>query len=138
MKKLFLVVVLLSLVETSFSQVKIINATNQKIIGGMGGVMMHYRIEFKNKTSLQVKIDSVKSIADSSKLDFNFQKNEKGSYEITFVQALTKPEKCQTCRDVNPKNSNLTQGVIVYYKRGEKNSVFKAKKFKQLTDVNMP
>jgi hypothetical protein len=120
------------------AQVKITKATTQKTGGGIGGIFINYTIEFKNKASVPVEADSVKSFADSSMLDFNFRKNENGFYEITFRQALVKPEKCKTCRDITPKNSNLTKGVIVYCKRGERSFVFKAKKFRQLADLNMP
>jgi hypothetical protein len=134
----FLLVYCLLFTVSCPAQVKIIKATVQKTFGGTAGVFMNYMIEFKNKTPAQVEVDSVKSIADSSQLDFNFRKNEKGSYEITFKEVLVKPEKCKTCRDVTPKNANLTKGVNVYYRRGEEKYLFKAKKFKQLAVVKMP
>ena len=129
----------------SFSQIKITKATGQVIVGGMGGVTKHYIVEFsvrspsdKNKTTAEVTIDSVKSIADSGKLDFYLDKNEQETYKITFIQALRQPPKCRTCIDTSPKNIDLTKGVIIYYKRGEKKSSFKVKKFKELPDVMMP
>lgn len=139
MKNFFLTFIsLVCIAQLSFSQTKIRNATSQKTFGGMGGVTMTYRIEIKNKTSAQVEIDSVKSIADTTKADFNFLKNENGFYEIVLVTALAKPEKCRTCRDVNPKSINLTKGAIVYYRKGGKQSFFKVKKFRQLPDIFMP
>ena len=86
---------------------------------------------------MQAEVDSVKSVADLSKLDFNFTKNENGSSEITFVVALAKPEKCRTCRDTDPNIPDLAKGIIVYYKIGEKRSSFKATRFRQLADINM-
>ena len=50
MKKLFLLLVTLSVVEASFSQ-KVTKATQQKTFAGMGGVFMNYVIEFKNKNA---------------------------------------------------------------------------------------
>lgn len=139
MKKILVFIfIAFCLLPSAFCQVKITKATLQKTVEGMGGVFMNYVIEFKNKTPDQVEADSVKSMADSAKLDFNFRKSEKGYYEITFRQALVKSEKCKTCRDVNPKNSNLIEGVIIYCRRGEKKYVVKVKKFKQLADLNIP
>ena len=99
---------------------------------------MNYNIEFKNKKSADIKIDSVKSIADTSSVKFYFKEKEKKIHEIHFGQLLSKPEKCRTCPDVNPKISDLTKGVVVYYRRGNKKSFFRVTKFEQLSDINAP
>ena len=137
MKKIISIIALICFVTPfSFCQVKVLKATHQKMFGGMGGITMHYTIDLKSKA--EVKIDSVKSIADTLKVDFQFNKNEKGIYEIAFLQALKQPEKCKTCIDTTPKNANLTKGVMIYYKKGEKKLSHKVKKFKQLADLMMP
>ncbi|MBI4929193.1 MAG: hypothetical protein HY841_00400 [Bacteroidetes bacterium] len=139
MKKFFLIIIVtLSGIETSFSQIKIINTTCQKTFGGMGGIFKQYVIEFKNKTNAKVEVDSVKSIADTVKINCSFNKTENESYKISFGQSLKSQEKCKTCPDVSPKQSDLTKGVIVYYRRGEKKSSFKMTKFKQLPDIYAP
>jgi len=139
MKKIFLIIIAtLSIIETSFSQIKITNATCQKTFGGMGGIFKQYVIDFKNKKNANVEMDSVKSIADTMKINCSFNKNENGSYKISFRQSLKSPKKCKTCPDVSPKQTNLTKGVVVYYRRGEKKSFFKVTKFKQLPDIYAP
>ena len=140
MKKLFLIsAVLFSLSEAAFSQVKIIKATNQKVLGGMGGINMNYFIEFKTKAAVEVEVDSVKCIADGSRMEYTFIKNDKGYYVISFSQGLKRPVKCATCRDVDPKQPNPTKGVVIYYKKNKiKPASFKLKKFTQLPDLNMP
>ena len=139
MKKLFLLaVVTLSIVEASFSQVKITKATKQKTFGGMGGVFMNYTIGFKNKSADSIVIDSIKTIADKSLISVSFNKTEKAHCEFVFSYALAAPAKCKTCPDVTPKQSNMTKGIIVFYRRGEKKSSFKATKFKQLEDLKLP
>ena len=139
MKKIILVlVVTLRVVEASFSQVKVINATSQKTFGGMGGITMGYTIEFTSKTSSPIEIDSVKSIAGRSKLNFNFQKNEKSIYNIRFTIALKGPERCRTCPDMEGKQIDMRKGVVIYYKKEGKRSSCKVKKFKELTDIMAP
>jgi hypothetical protein len=140
MKKSFLIIVaLLSIVEMSFSQVKIINATNQKTFGGMGGITMKYFIEFRSNTSIDIVIDSVKSISDRLRIEYDLTKNDKGYYVINFRQSLKKSAKCATCRDVNAKQSDVSKGVIIYYKKSNKKSAsFKVKKFTPLPDVTQP
>lgn len=139
MKKLFLfLIVTLSVAEVSFSQIKIVKATKQKTFGGMGGVFMNYTIGFKNKTADSIVVDSVKTIADTAEIRFYFNKTEKAYCELAFGYALSKSEKCKTCPDVIPKQSNLTKGVIAYYRRGNGKHFFKVKKFKQLEDLKLP
>ena len=145
MKNLFfIIIVLLSIVEVSFSQIKIINATNQKTLGSMDGITINYFIEFKTKKSAGIKIDSVKGIADELPIEYTSIKNDNGYYVISFGQDLKKPEKCPTCRDVGRKQSNLTKGVIIFYKKidrkpsSNKTASFKVKKIKQLPDMTNP
>ena len=140
MKKLFLILfITLSAAEASFSQVKRTKATQQKIFAGIGGVFMNYLIEFKNPTGVMIEVDSIKSIADSSEVKFSFTRFAPCcKNQIAFVYALSKPEKCKTCPDVTPKQSNLTKGVIIYYSKGEKKFVLKVKKFKLLPDLRTP
>lgn len=133
---ILLVTIVTSLTATAFAQIKIIEATSQKAAGGRGGIFMNYVIKFKNKKTVEAEIDSVKSIADGFKLQHYFQKNDNGLHEVGFSQALHPAEKCATCPDVVLKPANLTKGVIIYYKTGEKKSyVKKIKKFKQLKEV---
>ena len=123
----------LCLLPSAFCQIKIVKATSQKTIAGMGGVYMSYVIEFKEKKNKTVEIDSVKTIADAAVLNFSPNKNG-----LTFRIALAPPAKCKTCVETTPPQSNLTKGVIVYGKRDGKKSTFKVKKFAQLEDVMMP
>ncbi|MFI5163756.1 MAG: hypothetical protein ACHQHP_00750 [Bacteroidia bacterium] len=118
-----------------FCQFKILAATNQKTFGEMGGITMNYFIELKSKTAMDINVDSIKSIADKSTVKYNFIKNDKGYYVINFSQDLKKPAKCPTCRDVTDQSNDLSKGIIIYYKCGEKRSSFKVKKIKQLPDL---
>lgn len=140
MKNIFLIIVaLLSAVAATFSQVKIINAANQKVCGSMSGITLNFFIEFKTKTTSGIEIDSVKSISDKSRIEYTFIKNDQGYYVINFSQDFKKNLKCSTCREVDTIPSDLTKGVIIYYKRNNKKSAsFKVKKIKQLADINMP
>ena len=53
MKKIFLLFLFACyLMPITYSQVKIINATEQKTFAGMGGVFVNYLIQFKSKTSV--------------------------------------------------------------------------------------
>lgn len=121
------------LLPIAYSQIKVLKATNQKTIAGMGGVFMKYIIEFKDKKNATLQIDSVKSIADGSKMTHYVTKNE-----ISFGFALLPPPKCKTCVETTPPQPNLTQGVIIYYKRGAKRSKYKVKKFTELEVVMQP
>jgi hypothetical protein len=132
-KILLALIVTLSGVEASYGQLKVTKATNQKIIAGMGGIYMTYTIDFTDKKNETVKIDSVKSIADASLMTFFTDKNR-----ITFRFALQPPPKCKTCVETTPPPPNMTKGVIIYYKRGEKKSKYKVKKFVELEEVVQP
>ncbi|MFH1004057.1 MAG: hypothetical protein V1781_00945 [Bacteroidota bacterium] len=138
MKSIFSLILILLISELVFGQIKIIKATSQRTFAGIGGIFMNYNIEFKNKKSVQVEVDSVKSIADTSAVKFYFKKKEKKFYEIHFGQLLSQPEKCRTCPDINLKIFDLTKGVIIYYRKGEEKSFFKVTKFRQLPDIKAP
>jgi hypothetical protein len=145
MKKSFLFALFaFCLLPSAFCQIKIINSTCQKKIGETGGITMNYFIEFKTKKSTEIRIDSVKGIADELNIEYTSIKNDKGYYIISFSQDLKKPEKCPTCRDVGKKQSNLTKGVIVYYKKidrkssSHKTASFKVKNFNELPDATNP
>ena len=135
---LVFIFIFICLLPAAYSQVKIVKATKQKTFGGMGGIFMNYTVGFKNKTTDSLVVDSVKTIAETSLLNFYFNKTEKAYYELAFSYALAGPAKCRTCPDVLPKQSNITKGVIVYYRRGNEKHFFKVKKFKQLTDIYAP
>ncbi len=139
MKKLiFLSAALLLLANVSLSQMKVTKATSQKTFAGMGGVFMNYVVAYKGKTSDSLVIDSVKTIADGMLVRHSYNYNEKGPYELTFGQALSKSPKCKTCPDTDPKQVNFTKGVIVYYRKGGKKATCKVKKFTELPDVMTP
>ena len=139
MKKIVVFVwITFCLLTSAYSQLKIISSTKQKTYGGMGGIFMNYTIEFKGKTSAIVEIDSIKSLADFSEIKFSFTRYVPCCNKIVFGYALAASERCRTCPDVTPKPLNLTKGVIVYYRRGEKKSSFKMTKFKQLEDIKAP
>jgi hypothetical protein len=138
MKNFFLIAVALGAAELSFSQIKITNTAMQKMYGGMGGIFMNYYIDFKSKKNVKIEIDSVKSIADASAIKFSFYQTDAGLYKISFSQPLKGPEKCKTCPQVIPKQYNLTKGVKVYYRIGDKKSFFAVRKFKQLPDFYAP
>ncbi len=130
MKKIILALfVMLGAAGVSFAQMQIITAASQKTIAGINGVAMKYTIVFQDKKNAAIEVDSVKSIADKSPMTFYVNKNE-----ITFGFSLLPPEKCKTCVDTTPVQPNLTKGVVIYYKRGEKKSRCKVKKFMQLED----
>src|ERR1017187_1407417 len=80
----FVILILFCIIESSFSQVKIINATCQKTFGNLGGITMNYFIEFKTKNSTNVKIDSVKGVADKLSVEYSSIKNDNGYYVISF------------------------------------------------------
>ena len=139
MKKLILLAVMLSVVEASFSQMKITKATQQKTFAGMGGVFMNYFIVFNSKSSDKIEIDSVKTIADTTDIKFGFTKMDPCcKNEISFSYGISSSPKCKTCPDATPKPFNTTKGVIVYYHNGEKKNNFNVKKFKQLPDLRLP
>ena len=139
MKKIILLAVILSVVEASFSQIKITKATQQKTWAGMGGIFMNYLIEFNGTKNIKIEIDSIKTIADTSEVKFGFTKFEPCcKNQISFGYALSSPAKCKTCPDVTPKQQNLTKGVIIYYRKGEKKGTMKVKKFKLLPDLRTP
>lgn len=126
------------LLPVAYCQLKVTKALSQKIIAGMGGVFMAYTIEYKDKKNAVVVIDSVKSIADASLMTFYTNKSEAGNNGITFRFPLLPPAKCKTCVETTPPQPNLTKGVIIYYKRGEKRSKCKVKKFRELEDQVEP
>jgi hypothetical protein len=117
----------------AYSQIKATKATSQKTVAGMGGVFMKYVIVFKSKKNAVVEIDSVRSVADSSKMTHYVNKNE-----ISFGFALLPPAKCKTCVETTPPQPNMTQGVIIYYRKGDKKLTCKVKKFKELEVVMQP
>ena len=120
------------------SQVKLTKSTCQKSHAGMGGVFMNYVIEFKNKSSDTIIIDSVKTIADTSEIRFASMKMQSGVYQISFGCTLSASAKCKTCVETTPPQPYMTKGVIIYYKRADKKSTCKVKKFKQLEDKTLP
>lgn len=139
MKKFILIIFSLLLAGISFSQVKILKATQQKTFAGMGGVFMNYQVEFNRPKNSTIEVDSVFSIADSSPIKFGYTKFEPCcKNQITFGYVLSKPEKCKTCPDIISSSPNLTKGIILYCRKGEKRFVLKIKKFKQLADVRTP
>ena len=139
MKKIILLAVILSVVEVSFSQMKITKATQQKTFAGMGGIFMNYIVVFNSKSSNKIEIDSVKTIADTTDIKFGFTRMEPCcKNEISFSYGISTSTKCKTCPDATPKPFNTTKGVIVYYHNGEKKNNFKVKKFKQLPDLRLP
>ena len=142
MKKLaapFLIAFCLLLTADSFSQIKVSKATQQKTFGGMGGVFMNYVIDFNNKGPDKIEIDSVKTAADSSVIQFGFTRFDPCcKHEISFSYALSPPAKCRTCPDTASKQQNTTKGVIVYYRKGDKKLSMKVKKFKRLPDLMLP
>jgi hypothetical protein len=99
----------------------------------MGGVYMSYNIDFIDKKNAVIKIDSVKSIADASTMTFFVDKNT-----ITFRFALAPGAKCPTCIETTPTQPNMTKGVIIYYKRGDKKAKYRVKKFVELEEVVQP
>lgn len=140
MKNVFLILsIFLFLAGVSFSQVKVIKATQQKTFAGMGGVFMNYLVEFKSPKGIKMEVDSVISIADSSPVKFGFTRFDPCcNNQISFGYALSKPEKCKTCPDVIPNQQNLAKGVIIYGRKGEKKFVLKVKKIKLLPDLRTP
>ena len=137
MKKLsLLLVIALSMAASAFAQIKILEATSQRTAAGRGGIFMNYSIKFKTIKKSEAEIDSVKSAADGFKLHHYFQKNNNGLHEFGFSQALHPAENCATCPDIVLRPSNLTKGIVVYYKTGgNKSHVKRIKKFKQLKEV---
>ncbi|MBI3501803.1 MAG: hypothetical protein HY063_08410 [Bacteroidetes bacterium] len=99
---------------------------------------MNYIIEFKSKNTDTIIIDSVKTIADASEIRFASMKMKNGNYQITFGYALSPPAKCKTCPDAIPKPKNMTKGINIYGRKGEKKNSFRIKKFKQLPDLKTP
>lgn len=144
MKRILIFILAFFSAEFGFGQIKTINITYQKTFGERSDITTSYFIEFKTKNPIDIAIDSVKGIADKLTVDYNFIKNDKGYYVIRFSQEFKKPEKCPTCRDIAKKQSDLTKGVIVYYKKIDRKSssnkiaMFKVKKFKQLPDATNP
>ena len=139
MKKFILLAVILSVVQVSFSQMKITKATQQKTFAGMGGVFMNYFIDFKSKSPGKIEVDSVKTIADTTDIKFGFTRMEPCcKNEISFSYGISQSPKCKTCPDATPKPFNTTKGVIIYYHNGEKKKNFKVKKFKKLPDLRLP
>jgi len=118
----------------SYSQVRITKATSQKVIGGRSGVFMNYEIALKSKRGDSLMIDSVITIAEQHSIHIAYNKTEKRYCELTFSFALFQPEKCNVCPDVNQKPANLTKGVNIYYRKGEKLYRKKLRKFKVLTE----
>lgn len=139
-KKILLVIfVMLGTDEVSFSQIKILKATQQKTFAGMGGVFMNYLVEFNRPKNSMIEVDSVFSIADSSSIKFGYTKFEPCcKNQVTFGYVLSGPAKCKTCPDMIPNQPNLTKGIILYCRKGEKKIVLKVKKFKQLPDLRTP
>jgi hypothetical protein len=130
--------ILTGMLTTAHGQIKITKSTCQKVIAGMGGVAMNYEVGLRIKKADTLVIDSVKTIASGTTVNFSFSKTERTYQEIVFGYSLTAPPKCRTCPDVGLQQINFTKGVYVYYKRGGKASVCKVKKFKQLEDKLLP
>ena len=105
----------------------------------MGGVFMNYLVEFNSKKGLMIEVDSIMTIADSSPVKFAFTRLDPCcKNQISFGYALSGPAKCKTCPDVTPKQQNITQGIIIYGRKGEKKFILKVKKFKLLPDLRTP
>lgn len=138
LRLIFMLAVTLIVVEASFSQVKVIKATSQKVIAGMGGVFMNYEVGLQNKNADSLVIDSVKTIAGKASVNFYFNKTEPAYTEIAFGYSLVEAPKCRTCPDSGVQQVNFTKGVLIYYKRGGKKSTSKVKKFKRLEDKLLP
>lgn len=139
MKKVIFLALLVSGISCiAFSQAKITLATQQKTFGGMGGVSMNYTVGFKSKGADSIMIDSVVTIADKTPISIYYNKAQRAYCELAFSQALAPPAKCATCPEVTPKQSNMTKGIIVYYRKGAKKMSFKVKKFKQLPELKLP
>ena len=137
MKK-YLAIFLFSAATVSFGQ-KITKAAQQKTFSGMGGVFMNYVVEFKSPKGIMIQIDSVSSAADSSSIKFGFTRFDPCcKNQISFGYKLSGPEKCKTCPDTSPKQQNITQGVIIYGRKGQKKFTLKVKKFKLLADLRTP
>lgn len=139
MKKITVLIFLVyGLAQAGHTQVKITKATSQKVTAGMGGTFMNYQVGLRHKKADSLVVDSIRTIADKKDLRFYYNKTERAYAEIAFGYALEKPAKCKVCPDVVPNQSNLTKGVIVYYRIGAKNLKKKVKKFKQLEDKITP
>lgn len=124
--------------QLCFAQ-KITKATQQKTFAGMGGVFMNYLVEFKSPKGIMTEIDSVISVADASSIKFGFTRFDPCcKNQISFGYALSQSPKCKTCPDVAAKQQNITKGVMIYGRKGEKKFVLKVKKFKQLPDLYLP
>ncbi len=121
------------LLPIAYSQIKVTKVTSQKITSGTGEVFINYAIEFKDKKNASVQIDSVKSIADASLL-----RSVAAYGRITFNIILIPPAKCKTCPETTPSPPNMTKGVIIYYKIGEKRLKCKVKKFEEMEMVMQP
>lgn len=137
-KTVVLILFAYCLLPTAYSQVEATKATAQKTIAGMGGVFMNYEVGLANSSADSLTIDSVKTIADKTNVNFYFNKTEKAYLELSFGYSLTEAPKCRTCPDVGLRQVNFTKGVRIYYKKGKKKSVLKVKKFKQLDDKLLP
>lgn len=137
-KTFFFVLVAYCLPPTAYSQVKVVKATSQKVIAGMGGIFMNYKVGLQNKGVDSLVIDSVKTIASRTSVRFYFNQTEPTYIQLSFGYSLTETPKCRTCPDVGLQQINLTKGVIIYYKRGDKKSKCKVKKFEQLKDQVLP
>ena len=134
MKKLIALLLILHIGYSAFAQ-KISRATKQVIHIETGEAYENYIVRLGKKAS-GIKVDSIKTIATASEIKFGFRKNEKGNYLFSFTQILVMPKKCKTCPEVLPIYRDLTKGIIVYYRKGNKNASFKIKKFKQLREAN--
>jgi hypothetical protein len=126
------------LLSTAYCQLKVTKSTNQKIEGKDGGVFMEYLIEFKDKRNKYIEVDSVKSIADGSKLASHATDIDQGYFLISFSFALQPPPKCKTCVETTPAQPNMTKGVTIYYRRKGKKLKCKVKEFVRLEDVVQP
>ena len=139
MKKLIAgVLFVYCLLPPVYSQIKITKATSQKTIAGMGGVFITYEVGLKNKTTDSLVIDSVKTMADTSEIQYYLNKVTKPYIELGIRIALTDPPKCRTCPDTKSHQANLTKGIMIYYRKGNKKLTCKVKKFKELEEKLTP
>jgi hypothetical protein len=136
----------LFILKVSAQKLKLITATQQTLMPGMGGAKyVNYVLELKQGTSKTVVIDSVVSVAGLKKVKVNatnakITTRTSTIYTITYSKIIPMPPCCgrENLPPVPTDEIDFTEGVIVYYTINGKRKKIKVSTFKVLANINAP
>jgi hypothetical protein len=139
---------------TAAQELQFVSPTLKKNFQGAAPVVqVNYDLLFNKKKNQELKIDSVKSVADEKLLPFSLTKktassknesstiprNEKGSFRLSFtIISILSEERSPYSEDNKPVQYDMTKGICVYYTLKGKNKTAVVTGFKELPSVILP